>query len=87
MRRFAILLLLASLAPAGDEPKVYVHAPTEDLLSLFPEEGAGFLITIEEYRLLRDKALATEAARKEQPPLEGRLVRGTATATIVDDDV
>ena len=47
MRRFAILLLLASLAPAGDEPKVYVHAPTEDLLSLFPEKGAGFLITID----------------------------------------
>ncbi|MHC4972322.1 MAG: hypothetical protein ACYTG3_08315 [Planctomycetota bacterium] len=87
MKRFAILilLLLASLAPAGDEPKVYVHAPTEDLLSLFPEKGAGFLITIEEYRQLREKALATEAAREEQPPLEGRLVRGTATATIADD--
>jgi len=87
MKRLAILILLASLAPAGDEPKVYIHAPTEDLLSLFPEKGAGFLITIDEYRTLRDKALANEAAKKEQPPLEGRLVRGTATATVSADDV
>jgi hypothetical protein len=87
MKRLAILILLASLAPAGDEPKVYVHAPTEDLLSLFPEKGAGFLITIEEYRTLRSKALANESATKEQPPLEGRLVRGAATATVSADDV
>ncbi|MHC4548470.1 MAG: hypothetical protein ACYTEZ_06805 [Planctomycetota bacterium] len=86
MKRLALIFLLtAGLGHAQDEPKVWVHAPAEDLLALFPEKGAGFLISIEEYRKLLDLARAGEAAAKERPPLAGRLVRGTATAAVKDD--
>lgn len=95
MRRLSFLLL-AAIAMAGgkdappppappslDDPKVWIHAPAEDLL---PLKGAGFLITIEEYRKLVELARANEALARERPPLAGRLVRGACVARI-DGDV
>jgi len=90
--RFLAILAFASLVLAGDpppepppvqEPKVWIHAPAEDLL---PLKGAGFLITIEEYRKLLELARANEAAAREKPPFGGRLVRGECVARI-DGDV
>ncbi len=78
-RAILFLFALVALAPAG-EPKVYVHAPAEDLLTLFPEKGAGFLISADEYRKLLDLARTHEKSDEAQPPLAGRLVRGAATA-------
>ncbi len=87
MRKLAILGL-GALALAGDpppdpppidEPKVWIHAPAEDLL---PLKSAGFLITIEEYRKLVELARANDAAALEKPPFGGRLVRGACTARI-----
>lgn len=86
------LFLLAGLAAAGDpppepppfdEPKVWIHAPAEDLL---PLKGAGFMITIEEYRKLLDLARSNDLAAREKPPVAGRLVRGACEARI-DGDV
>jgi len=85
MRRLGLLLLLAAAALAGDEPKVWVHAPAKDLLSLFPEKGAGFLISLGEYKKLRELARQNEEADRERPPLDGHLARGTATARIEGD--
>jgi hypothetical protein len=85
------LLVLAGLAFAGDpppepppvtEPKVWIHAPAEDLL---PLKGAGFLITIEEYRKLLELARANDLAAREKPPVAGRLVRGACEARILGD--
>ncbi len=82
------LLLFAGLAAAGDpppgpppidEPRVWIHAPAEDLL---PLKGAGFLITIEEYRKLLELARANDAVLREKPPFGGRLVRGACVARI-----
>ncbi|HEX5136868.1 MAG TPA: hypothetical protein VFY93_07850, partial [Planctomycetota bacterium] len=88
----ALLLLALPVAVAGDpppgpppveEPKVWIHAPAEDLL---PLKGAGFLITIEEYRKLLELARSNDAAAREKPPIAGRLVRGTCEARF-DGDV
>ena len=51
---------------------------------LFPNKG-GYLISIDEYQKLLKLAGEHEAVLKEQPPLRGRLVRGTATAVIEKD--
>ncbi len=91
MRRLLILLLGApALAgepppspPPLEEPKVWIHAPAEDLL---PLKGAGFLITAEEYRRLLELARANDAAAREKPPFGGRLVRGACAARL-DGDV
>jgi len=85
-RALLILLLAATLAPAQDEPKVWVHAPAEDLLGLFPEKGAGFLISIEEYRKLLGLARTHRDAQRERPPLAARLVRAVARGRL-DGDV
>jgi len=91
MRRL-LILCLGALALAGEpppspppveEPKVWIHAPAEDLL---PLKGAGFLITAEEYRKLLDLARGNDAAAREKPPFGGRLVRGACVARI-DGDV
>ena len=36
------LLALGLSASAQEKPRVWVHAPAEDLLGLFPGKGAGF---------------------------------------------
>ena len=86
MKRLALLLLAGTLLAQDEGPRVWVHAPAEDLLALFPEKGAGFLISIAEYTSLRDLARRNEAEAKERPPLDGRLVRGAGAARI-DGDV
>ncbi|MDH3592377.1 MAG: hypothetical protein OER88_10890, partial [Planctomycetota bacterium] len=80
----ACLALLATFS-AAEDPKVWVHAPAEDLLALFPEKGAGFLITIEEYHRLRTRAQANADAEREKPPLAARLVSGVVDGTVKDD--
>ncbi len=85
VRRGAILLLLFGLASAQERPDVWVRAPADDLLSLFPAKGAGFLISLSEYETLLAKARENEAAREARPPLPARLVRGVSTARIEGD--
>ena len=86
MKRLALLLLAGTLLAQDEGPRVWVHAPAEDLLARFPEKGAGSLISIAEYTSLRDLARRNEAEAKERPPLDGRLVRGAGAARI-DGDV
>ncbi len=92
-----VLLLLTPLAPADskrrpappappNKTRVWIHAPAEDLLALFPERGAGFLISAAEYAKLVDLAQSNEEHKKARPPLAARLVRGTAEARL-DGDV
>jgi len=85
----ALLVLVAAGAFAQDEkdekPKIWVHAPAEDLLALFPGKEEGFLISLKEYERLLAAAEAREATLREQSPLPARLVKGTATATVKDD--
>ena len=97
MRRIAILLLALGIAhadkkaarPQKPKPaagvKVWVHAPAEDLLGLFPDKGAGFLISIEEYEKLLALAKKTQQARAAAPPLAARLVRGVAAGRLEKD--
>ena len=68
--KLTLIILLCALGIAGaQEPKVWVHAPAEDLLGLFPKKGAGYLISIEEYRKLVELARKNQAAARERPPL------------------
>ncbi|MEM8883110.1 MAG: hypothetical protein AAGD14_03485 [Planctomycetota bacterium] len=86
MRRFiAMLLLLALPLVAEDKPRVWVHAPVEDLLALFPDKGAGFLISIEEFEKLRTLARNNRAVTESRAPVDARLVRGGGTAKLVED--
>ncbi|MHC4955349.1 MAG: hypothetical protein ACYTGZ_15965, partial [Planctomycetota bacterium] len=87
MKRTILILavLAATLAHAQERPKVWVHAPAEDLLGLFPDKGAGFLISIGEYNRLRELAEKNRAATEAKPPLAARLVRGAVHGTIQDD--
>ncbi|MGQ0614476.1 MAG: hypothetical protein ACT4PV_12140 [Planctomycetaceae bacterium] len=85
MRRCAVLLLLFGLAAAQERPDVWVRAPADDLLSLFPAKGAGFLISLQEYETLLAKARENAAASEARPPLPARLVRGVSTARIEGD--
>ncbi|MHC4938977.1 MAG: hypothetical protein ACYTHK_08415 [Planctomycetota bacterium] len=87
MKKLAILLLMLAAALAQEQPKVWVHAPVEDLLALFPEKGAGFLISIEEYNKLRGLAEANRAANREKSPVDARLVRGTVHARLDGDQL
>ena len=84
MKHIALILLLAGIALAQDKPRVWVHAPAEDLLGLFPDKGAGFLISIDEYNRLLELARKNRDATTEQPPLDARLVRGTVTGKFDD---
>ncbi|MHC4847307.1 MAG: hypothetical protein ACYTEG_02505, partial [Planctomycetota bacterium] len=86
MKRLVILLMLAAVS-AQEQPKVWVHAPVEDLLALFPDKGAGFLISIEEYNKLRGLAEANRTATREKSPVDARLVRGTVRGRIVADQL
>jgi len=80
-----VLLLMLTAAFAQQEPRVWVHAPVDDLLALFPDKGAGFLISIDEYRTLRGLAEANRAAAKEKAPVDARLVRGEVRGRLVGD--
>jgi len=92
LRAIVLLLLFVSAAPLAAEEsrrpegpgKVWVHAPAEDLLALFPEAG-GFLISAAEYEKLVALARENEKRRTERPPLAGRLVRGAAEARVEGD--
>ncbi|MHC4450342.1 MAG: hypothetical protein ACYS0E_09435, partial [Planctomycetota bacterium] len=86
MKRLVILLMLGAVS-AQEQPTVWVHAPVEDLLALFPDKGAGFLISIEEYNKLRGLAEANRTATREKSPVDARLVRGTVRGRIVADQL
>ncbi|MHC4957296.1 MAG: hypothetical protein ACYTGN_02900 [Planctomycetota bacterium] len=85
MKRTLLVLLLAlGVSRAGDDDvEVWIHAPAEDILALFPERG--YMISIDEYKALVAKARAAELATAEQPPLAARLVQGVAAARLDKD--
>jgi len=86
MRTATLLLLIAGALLAQDkEPKVWVRAPVEDLLALFPDKGAGYLISVEEYEKLRGLAEENREAERRRPPVDARLVRGSARGRLVGD--
>ncbi len=86
MKRWIVFLVLCATFARGEEPKVWVHAPAEDLLALFPEKGAGFLISVEEYDRLRARAAANTAKQTDRPPLAAHLASGVVQGEI-DGDV
>lgn len=85
MKTIAMLIaLFAVFAHAEDEPRVWVHAPVEDLLSLFPGGGAGYLISIEEFEKLRELAAKNRAGTEARAPVDARLVSGTVRGEFRD---
>jgi len=87
MKRIATLLLLtlATFTFAQEKTKVWVHAPAEDLLALFPDKGAGFLISLDEYNRLLELARKNRATTEAKSPLDARLVRGTVQGRMDGD--
>ena len=86
-RSFGPTLTPPAKPPAKTEgPRVWVRAPVQDLLALFPGKGAGFLISIDEYGDLVRRAEQNVRLAEARPPLAARIVRGTATAQVKDDE-
>ncbi|MEE8106762.1 MAG: hypothetical protein V3T86_14615 [Planctomycetota bacterium] len=67
-------------------PRIWVRAPVQDLLAMFPGKGAGFLISIEEYNDLIRRGETNERRAEARPPLAARIVRGEATAELKNDE-